>query len=82
MVLQGPQFPKPLVTPADIDTLDASKSLEHLSYVFDAITLTRHRLNGKVPLIGFTGAPVNYFSMQSLSLARFLEDKFMQMKLF
>ena len=28
-----------------------------LKYVFDAITLTRHKLEGKVPLIGFTGAP-------------------------
>jgi uroporphyrinogen decarboxylase len=28
-----------------------------LSYVFDAITLTRHRLGGRVPLIGFCGAP-------------------------
>merc|ERR1719312_1740267 len=28
-----------------------------LKYVYDAITLTRQRLEGKVPLIGFTGAP-------------------------
>ncbi|RWS08389.1 uroporphyrinogen decarboxylase-like protein [Dinothrombium tinctorium] len=28
-----------------------------LGYVFDAITLTRHKLKGKVPLIGFAGAP-------------------------
>jgi len=28
-----------------------------LGYVFDAITLTRHKLEGKVPLIGFSGAP-------------------------
>lgn len=28
-----------------------------LKYVYDAITLTRHKLEGKVPLIGFTGAP-------------------------
>ena len=32
-----------------------------LSYVMDAITLTRHKLEGKVPLIGFTGAPVSLF---------------------
>lgn len=31
---------------------------ETLWYVMDAITLTRHSLEGKVPLIGFTGAPV------------------------
>merc|ERR1719431_2006778 len=28
-----------------------------MKYVYDAITLTRHKLEGKVPLIGFTGAP-------------------------
>jgi len=28
-----------------------------LQYVFHAITLTRHQLQGKVPLIGFSGAP-------------------------
>jgi len=32
---------------------------ETLKYVGDAITLTRHKLDGKVPLIGFTGAPVS-----------------------
>ncbi len=29
-----------------------------LNYVYEAITLTRHKLEGKVPLIGFSGAPV------------------------
>lgn len=53
----GPVFPNPLVEPADLSKLDDSKSMETLQYVFDAITLTRHKLEGKVPLIGFTGAP-------------------------
>ena len=35
--------------------VDLEKSL---GYVFSAITLTRNKLEGKVPLIGFTGAPV------------------------
>ncbi len=50
-------FTKPLVEPKDIDTLDTSSAVEKLKYVFDAITLTRHNLEGKVPLLGFTGAP-------------------------
>ena len=43
--------------------LSAAQSLgqvrvnESLKYVFDAITLTRHELQGKVPLIGFCGGP-------------------------
>jgi len=56
---EGPVFPNPLKTVADIKT-----ALNHkvdvkteLKYVFDAITLTRHRLEGKVPLLGFSGAP-------------------------
>ena len=32
---------------------------KELGYVFSAITLTRHKLEGKVPLIGFCGAPVS-----------------------
>ena len=35
---------------------------QELGYVFSAITLTRHRLEGKVPLIGFCGAPVSTLS--------------------
>ncbi|KAJ3300183.1 hypothetical protein HDV03_002368 [Kappamyces sp. JEL0829] len=56
---KGPSFPAPLKTPEDLKRLlpapvdvDAS-----LSYVYDAITLTRQRLDGRVPLFGFAGAP-------------------------
>ena len=35
---------------------------EELQYVLDAITLTKKELNGKVPLIGFAGAPWTIFS--------------------
>jgi len=63
--LQGPHFPKPLDQPDDIKSLrypvDVNKEL---NYVFAAITLTRHRLDGKVPLIGFCGAPVSYSAAQ------------------
>ena len=53
----GPVFDKPLVNPGDIDRLTIPDVNTVLKYVFDAITLTRHKLEGKVPLIGFTGAP-------------------------
>lgn len=53
----GPVFPEPLVTPADLGRLTAAGAVDRLRYVGDAITLMRHRLNGLVPLIGFTGAP-------------------------
>lgn len=56
---EGPCFPEPLKTPEDINTrLDRTKKARsELSYVYDAITLTRRSLDGKCPLIGFTGAP-------------------------
>jgi len=53
----GPVFDKPLVVPEDMDQLVVPDVKVVLKYVYDAITLTRHKLEGKVPLIGFTGAP-------------------------
>jgi len=54
----GPFFPTPLTCPADLDKLDVDCNVaEKLDYVFKAITLTRTSLEGKVPLIGFAGAP-------------------------
>ncbi|KAF9919713.1 Uroporphyrinogen decarboxylase in heme biosynthesis, partial [Linnemannia zychae] len=55
---KGPSFPHPLVTPKDMDRLKTCVDVhKELKYVLDAITMTRHTLQGRVPLIGFTGAP-------------------------
>jgi uroporphyrinogen decarboxylase len=55
-------LPDPIVTPADLEKLVTPVNVEKtLGYVFEAITLTRHKLEGKVPLIGFSGAPVSFF---------------------
>lgn len=59
---KGPSFPSPLKSPQDKqyhDVLTKSKeeAVKELSYVYDAITLTRTKLEGRVPLIGFCGAP-------------------------
>ncbi|CAB3375692.1 Hypothetical predicted protein [Cloeon dipterum] len=54
----GPVLPEPLETPTDLQRLQHPVDVNAtLGYVFKAITLTRHRLEGKVPLIGFSGAP-------------------------
>lgn len=56
---QGPVFTSPLVTPEDIAKLETPVNVdEKLGYVFQAVNLTRHKLEGRVPLIGFAGAPV------------------------
>ncbi|KAG0351361.1 hypothetical protein BGZ54_003277, partial [Gamsiella multidivaricata] len=55
---KGPQVPNPLVTPEDMRRLRKKVDVhQELGYAFDAITLTRHRLEGRVPLIGFVGGP-------------------------
>lgn len=57
---KGPTFPEPLKEPEDLQRLQAKVDVDkELGYVFKAITLTRHKIEGKVPLIGFTGAPVS-----------------------
>lgn len=55
---KGPSFPEPLREEQDLERLrDPAIVASQLAYVFQAITLTRQRLAGRVPLIGFAGAP-------------------------
>jgi uroporphyrinogen decarboxylase len=54
---KGPSLPKTIQTQKDIDALNTSNAEEHLKYVLDALILTKKELNGRVPLIGFAGAP-------------------------
>lgn len=54
---KGPHFPEPLRGPDDLKRLLDVDVREELAYVMDAITLTRKELGGRVPLIGFSGAP-------------------------
>jgi len=53
---RGPFFPKTISNKADADQLHIATH-EELSYVYDAIKITKKELNGRVPLIGFSGAP-------------------------
>lgn len=53
----GPVFPEPLKNPEELSRLNPEGAVDRLKYVGDAITMMRHLLEGKVPLIGFTGAP-------------------------
>ncbi|GAM17758.1 hypothetical protein SAMD00019534_009330 [Acytostelium subglobosum LB1] len=55
---KGPHFPNPVRTPSEMSRVQYPVDVNAtLQYVFDALTLTRQRLDGRVPLIGFTGAP-------------------------
>lgn len=58
---KGPFFPRQIASPADLGSLHVAQA-DELSYVMDAIKLTKKELNGRVPLIGFAGAPWTLFS--------------------
>jgi uroporphyrinogen decarboxylase len=53
---EGPKFERTLQQEADILKL-AVPDMAKLQYVFDAVSSIRKALNGRVPLIGFSGSP-------------------------
>jgi uroporphyrinogen decarboxylase len=57
----GPRFPTPLRSAEAIGALRRGVTGE-LGYVFDAIAEAKRRLAGRVPLIGFAGAPLTLAS--------------------
>ncbi|MCW9024167.1 MAG: uroporphyrinogen decarboxylase [Gammaproteobacteria bacterium] len=54
---EGPRFTNPVKTQADIDKLAVPDIAAELGYVTDAVSMIRKELNGRVPLIGFSGSP-------------------------
>ncbi len=54
---KGPKFPHPIKNESDVKMLKNIDPTKDLKYVMDAVILTRKELNGKVPLIGFSGSP-------------------------
>lgn len=53
---EGPQFERPLQDEAAVRALTVP-DMGELQYVFDAVTMIRKALDGRVPLIGFAGSP-------------------------
>jgi uroporphyrinogen decarboxylase len=54
---EGPQFARPVRNRADIEKLSVPDMDSELRYVMDAVRLIRRELDGRVPLIGFSGSP-------------------------
>src|SRR3982751_3345834 len=52
---EGPRFARPVRDEGSISAL-AVPDMDKLRYVFDAVTSIRHALDGRVPLIGFSGS--------------------------
>ncbi len=54
---EGPRFERPVRTREDIDALPVPPMADALDYVMNAVKTVRRELNGRVPLIGFSGSP-------------------------
>jgi uroporphyrinogen decarboxylase len=54
---EGPQIEHPIGDSSDIDRLSLFEPRQALSHVLAAIRQVQRELNGRVPLIGFSGAP-------------------------
>lgn len=54
---EGPKFERPIRTAADVERLFIPDPEVELRYVMDAVRVIRKNLQGRVPLIGFSGSP-------------------------
>src|SRR5262245_42929310 len=54
---EGPAIERPVRSAEDIERLRAFEPREALGHVLEAIRLVQRELKGRVPLIGFAGAP-------------------------
>ncbi|MUV12686.1 uroporphyrinogen decarboxylase [Lysobacter sp. HX-5-24] len=54
---EGPKFERPVRSAADIAKLAVPDMGSELRYVMDAVSVIRRELDGRVPLIGFSGSP-------------------------
>ena len=54
---EGPRFSNPVQTEADVNKLFVPDMDDDLGYVMAAVSMIRRELDGRVPLIGFTGSP-------------------------
>lgn len=54
---EGPRFKKRIESAADIEALPVPDPEADLGYVMNAVRTIRRELNGRVPLIGFSGSP-------------------------
>ena len=59
---KGPIFENTIQNEKDVEAMRVADPYEHLGYVLDAIKLTKKELSGRVPLIGFAGAPWTIFA--------------------
>jgi len=54
---EGPHFEHPVRSAADVERISVPDPEDELRYVMDAVATIRRALDGRVPLIGFSGSP-------------------------
>ncbi|MCF6282804.1 MAG: uroporphyrinogen decarboxylase [Candidatus Polarisedimenticolaceae bacterium] len=54
---EGPKFERPIKSEADIDAIGVPDPEDDLGYVMEGVRTIRRELDGRVPLIGFSGSP-------------------------
>lgn len=54
---EGPHFERVIAGPKDIENLKRPDPEDDLGYVMEAVRVIKRELNGRVPLIGFSGSP-------------------------
>jgi len=60
---KGPFFPKTIQSKGDVlNLIEGIDAAAKLQYVYQAVKTTKKELDGRVPLIGFAGAPWTIFS--------------------
>lgn len=58
---KGPHFPKTIGSATDVEKLGVAEA-GGIQYTVDAIAITKKELDGRVPIIGFAGAPWTIFA--------------------
>ncbi len=58
---KGPIFPSTIQSASDLNKIHVAQA-DELSYTIEAIKITKKELNGRVPVIGFAGAPWTIFA--------------------
>ena len=67
---EGPQIERPIDGPADIERLRVFEPRQALGHVLEAVKQIQRELDGRVPLIGFAGAPFTLACMRSKAATR------------
>jgi len=75
---EGPVIHNPVRTSDDVDSLSTTNT-DDLGYVGESITMVTRALNGKVPVIGFVGAPftVASYMIEGGASRNFINTKMM-----